>query len=236
MTKRLLLFSNSTNFGEPYLSYTKPYICDFLGKEVGEVLFVPYAGMAFSYDEYAEDVSAVFKELGYGLRSIHKAHDFEKAVDEAQAIIVGGGNTFHLFYMIQKNNLTEIIRKKVNSGTPFIGWSAGSNLACPSLKTTNDMPIIEPMSFDGLSLIPFQINPHYTEARLPNHNGESREDRIREFLAANPHIAVVGLKEGSLLRIEGKTMRLLGANNMKLFRKDKETEEFPPHSQLDFLL
>ncbi len=235
MAKRLLLISNSTNYGEEYLEYTKPHIKGFLGDTVKNVLFVPYAGVTMSYDEYATKVENVFMKLGYGLLSVHQAKDPVAAVEEADTIVIGGGNTFHLVHMMHETGLMDAIRKKVESGTPFIGWSAGSNVACPSLKTTNDMPIVEPASFTTLGLVPFQINPHYTDAIIPNHNGETREDRIREFLVANPETIVVGLKEGTILRIEGEDIKYIGSKTVKVFKKDQPTLEFDKNASLDFL-
>ncbi len=235
MEKRLLLISNSTNYGEEYLNYTKPHIKGFLGNDVKEVLFIPYAGVSMSYDDYASKVENIFMKLGYGLKSLHKAQDPVAAVEEAEAIIVGGGNTFHLVHKMHETGVMAAIRKKAREGTPYIGWSAGSNVACPSLKTTNDMPIIEPTSFSTLDLVSFQINPHYTDAIIPNHNGESREDRIREFLVANPEMIVVGLKEGTMLRIEGEDVKYIGSKTIKVFRKDEPTLEFDKNASLDFL-
>ncbi len=235
MTRRLLLISNSTNYGEGYLDYTKPHIKGFLGETVKEVLFIPYAGVSMTYDEYTSKVTNIFMKLGYGLTSVHKADDPVAAAENAGAIIVGGGNTFHLVHMMHKTGVMDAIRKKVSEGTPYIGWSAGSNVACPSLKTTNDMPIIEPGSFETLNLVSFQINPHYTDAIIPNHNGESREDRIREFLVANPEMIVVGLKEGTMLRIEGDNIKYIGSKTIKVFRKDEPTIEYDKNAALDFL-
>lgn len=235
MQKRLLLISNSTNYGEEYLDYTKPHIRSFLGKSVKEVLFIPYAGVSISYDEYTAKVEAVFNKLGYALRSIHTTDDPPAAIRAAEAIAVGGGNTFHLVHMMQQTGIMEAIRKKVLDGTPYMGWSAGSNVACPSLKTTNDMPIIQPDSFDALGLVSFQINPHYTDAIIPNHNGESREDRIREFLVVEPETIVVGLKEGTILRIEGEDIQYIGSKTVKVFRKGEPTLEFDKNASLDFL-
>jgi dipeptidase E len=234
--KKLLLISNSTNFGEAYLSYTKPHIKDFLGNEPVEALFIPYAGVTVTFDEYTKKVSDVFKELGYSIRSIHNCDNPVKAVEEAKCIVVGGGNTFQLVHMLHLNNLIEPLRKKISGGTPFIGWSAGSNVACPSLKTTNDMPIVQPKSFDVLGVIPFQINPHYTEETLPNHAGETREQRLREFLVVNPDITVVGLPEGTMLRIEGTQVRLHGPKKIKVIKKDLPSEEYDNTANLDFLL
>ncbi len=235
MAKRLLLISNSTNYGEEYLDYTKPHIKDFLGDGVKEVLFVPYAGVSISYDEYTAKVENVFNKLGYDIKSVHRAEDPVKAVEEAEAIAVGGGNTFHLVHMMHETGIMDAIRKKAEAGTPYMGWSAGSNVACPSLKTTNDMPIIQPRSFETLGIVSFQINPHYTDAIIPNHNGETREDRIREFLVANPDMVVVGLKEGTMLRIEGEDIEYIGSKTVKVFKTDAPTLEFDKNASLDFL-
>ncbi len=235
MAKRLLLISNSTNYGEKYLEYTKPNIKKFLGETVKEVLFVPYAGVVMTYDEYTQKVAAVFNELGYDVRSVHQYDDPVEAVNKAEAIVVGGGNTFHLVHKLHETGLMTAIREKAENGTPYIGWSAGSNVACPTLKTTNDMPIVAPESFDAMGLIPFQINPHYTDAIIPNHNGESREDRIREFLVANPDMMVVGLKEGAMLQIEDQDIKYIGSKTVKVFKKDKPTLEFDKNAALDFL-
>ncbi len=236
MAKRLLLISNSTNYGERYLDYTRKYITDFLGKDVRNVAFVPYAAVDISYVEYTNKVNEVFQELGYTIKSTEDIQGPERVIEEADAIVIGGGNTFHLIHYMHERGIMDILRKKVENGTPFIGWSAGSNVACPSIKTTNDMPVIQPVSFEGLSLIPFQINPHYTDGRIPNHNGESREERIKEFLELNPDFTVVGLKEGSIIRIEDDKVKLFGNKTLKVFRKDQPTLEYDPSTSLDFIL
>lgn len=236
MKRRLLLISNSTNYGEPYLDYTRKYISDFLGKDVKNVAFIPYAGITISYIEYTNKVQEVFSRMGYEVKSVEDISGASGVIEQADAIVIGGGNTFHLAHMIHEKGVGEAIKKKVANGTPFIGWSAGSNIACPSIKTTNDMPVIYPSSFDGLSLIPFQINPHYTDGKIPNHNGESREERIREFLEINPEMIVVGLKEGTMLKIEEDSVSLLGNKTLKVFRKDMPTLEFDANSSLDFIL
>ncbi len=235
MHKRLLLISNSTNYGEEYLEYTRRHIKQFLGKNVKEVVFIPYAGVSLSYDEYTSKVESVFMQIGYGLQSVHQSDDPVAAVKEAEAIVVGGGNTFHLVHKMHETGLMDAIRKKAEEGTPYIGWSAGSNVACPSLKTTNDMPIIQPVSFDTLNLVRFQINPHYTDSIIPNHKGESREDRIREFLELNPEMIVVGLKEGTILQVDGEDIKYIGSKTVKVFRKDEPTLEFDKNASLDFL-
>ena len=166
---KLLLISNSTNAGETYLNHPKEQMKDFLGKKPVNALFVPYAGVTFSYDDYEKKVEERFSEMGHHIMSIHRCADPIKAVEEAEAIVVGGGNTWKLVQMLHHHRLMEVIRRKTLAGTPYIGWSAGSNIACPTLRTTNDMPIIHPVSFDTLNLIPFQINPHYLDAHPENH-------------------------------------------------------------------
>jgi len=143
------------------------------------------------------------------------------AMSKNDCVAVGGGNTFALLKAMEDKGLLPILREAVLNGTPYVGWSAGSNLACPGIGTTNDMPIMEPPSFEGLNLIPFQINPHYTEATIPNHGGESRDQRILEFCEANPGIRVAGIPEGSLLRVEDNELTLTGAE-MKIFEKGRE--------------
>jgi dipeptidase E len=233
---RLLLLSNSTCYRRGYLEHARDDIRDFLGDTVKSVLFVPYAGVTISWDAYAEKVRKEYARLGYELVSVHKASDAAEAVREAEAIAVGGGNTFRLVDMMYETGLVEPIRDRVLAGVPFMGWSAGSNVACPSIRTTNDMPIVQPPTFDILDLVPFQINPHYTDAVLPEHQGETRADRIAEFIEVNPDVNVVGLREGSILRVEGNKLTLLGDKNMLLFRKGEETKEYSPGDDIDFLL
>ncbi|MCF8229752.1 MAG: dipeptidase PepE [Bacteroidales bacterium] len=241
---RLLLISNSTNAGEEYLGWPRQYIKDFLSKtDVKKVLFIPYAGVGLSeksleasYDAYEEKVKKVYDSLGYEVYSIHREKDPQKAVEDAEAIAVGGGNTFHLVHMLHKNKLIHIIREKVKAGMHYMGWSAGSNVACPSLKTTNDMPIIEPASFDCFNLIPFQINPHYLDANPDGHAGETRQQRIEEFMVVNREIYVAGLRESSLLLLEDDFLKLLGKKQLRLFKFGTEPTEYQPGSDLSFLL
>ena len=215
---RLLLISNSTNAGEAYLDYPKYNIRDFLGSSSLECLFIPYAGVTINFDDYEARVKERFAEVGHRITSVHHASDPIAAVQSAEAIVVGGGNTFQLIKMIQEFGLIDPVREKVLGGTPFVGWSAGSNVCCPTIRTTNDMPILEPESFNAFNLIPFQINPHYTDLNPPGHGGETREDRIMEYLAANPGDTVLGLREGCMFTVEGKKMKLTGERPVRLFR------------------
>ena len=225
---RLLLISNSTNAGEAYLNYPKEYIRTFLGDKPVKVLFIPYAAVTFSYDEYEAKVANRYNEIGHEIVSIHHFDDPVKAVLEAEAIAVGGGNTWKLIDEIHKNGLIDPVRQKVLSGTPYMGWSAGSNVACPTMMTTNDMPIVEPSSFKAFNLIPFQINPHYLDANPEGHAGETREQRILEFIEANSDTPVLGLRESTLLLVEDEKVKLIGPRNARIFKKGATTREVEP--------
>lgn len=157
-------------------------------------------------------------------------------MQKAQAIVVGGGNSFHLLHSFYQNELVEVTRARVNAGIPYLGWSAGSNLACPTIGTTNDMPIVEPASLRALDLVPFQINPHYTSERLADHKGESRDERIAEFLKVNPARAVIGLREGTALQREASVLSLLGNASAMLFRHGSEPIPLVAGEDLSFLL
>ncbi|MGV8964148.1 MAG: dipeptidase PepE [Candidatus Saccharimonadaceae bacterium] len=233
---RLLLISNSTNPGEPYLDYPKNNIKDFLGEKPLNCLFIPYAAVTFSFDEYEEKVNNRLTEVGHKVTSIHHYDNTLEAVENADAIVVGGGNTWQLVKMIQENKLLDAIRTKVISGTPYIGWSAGSNIACPSLKTTNDMPIVEPLSFETLQLIPFQINPHYIDDNPANHGGETREVRITEFIHANKEMFVVGLREACMLQYENNTLKLIGKRSARIFHYGKDILELTETDDFNFLM
>ena len=233
---KLLLISNSTNVGEAYLDYPKFQIRDFLGEKSVNALFVPYAGVMFSYDAYEKKVEERFSEIGHHVTGIHHFDDPVRAVEEAEAIVIGGGNTWKLVQMLHLNRLMDPIRKKVLDGTPFVGWSAGSNVACPTLRTTNDMPIIQPESFDTLNLVPFQINPHYLDAHPEGHGGETREDRIREFIEINPDVYVVGLREGTMFCLDHHQLNLIGKKSARIFKKDCEPQELDATADFSFLL
>ena len=233
---RLLLLSNSTNPGEPYLGWSSPHIKDFLGSNVKNVLFIPYAGVTFSHDEYQVAVGGAFEKLGYTVTGIHQKTISSSLLSEFDAIAVGGGNTFQLIHQLQSNDLIDKIKEAVEGGMPYIGWSAGSNVACPTIKTTNDMPITEPESFNAINLVPFQLNPHYTEATIPNHGGESRDMRIKEFVTANQDMYVAGLPEGSLLRKEGDRLYFAGKGECKIFHYETETQLFKDGDDLSWLL
>ena len=233
---KLLLISNSTMPGEPYLDYPKHEIKDFLGPKTVNALFIPFAAVSFSFDLYESKVEERFAEIGHHVTSIHHYSDPAKAVLDAEAIIVGGGNTWQLVRMMHDRQIMAAIRLKVQNGTPYIGWSAGSNVACPTLRTTNDMPIIDPHGFDCMGLVPFQINPHYLDANPEGHGGETREQRIEEFLEINPEITVVGLREGTMFKYENNSLQLIGNRNVRIFKKGMTPKELKAGDNFDFLM
>lgn len=217
---RLLLLSNSTMPGEGYLVWARPHLGIFLGREVRRVFFVPFAGVTRPWAEYATVVRGAFGELGYDVASAHDADDPASVLRQCDAVAVGGGNTFRLMARLHETKLVTAIRDAVRAGMPYVGWSAGSNIACPTFRTTNDMPIVETPGLGALDLIPFQINAHYTEARLQDHGGETRVERLREFVFANPGVRVVALPEGTALRVEGSDVTLIGRAEATLYGVD----------------
>jgi dipeptidase E len=166
--------------------------------------------------------------LGYQIQSLHKAADPERSLNSAGAVVVGGGNTFHLLHTLQKLHLMRSLSRSVHQGLPYLGWSAGSNLACPTISTTNDMPIISPKNLKGLNLVPFQINPHFTEKLPAGHGGESRRDRIKEFITLNKDVTVIGLREGTAILVNENTHQLIGSKPAKLFKYGLEIQEIIP--------
>lgn len=231
----LLLLSSSRTSGAGFLEHAESFIRGCLGPAVKSVLFIPYAGVSHDYSQMTEKTAKVLDRFGYRLSSIHTAADPVAAVEEAEAVAVSGGNTFRLLALVQRHGLLAPLRARAQAGMPYIGWSAGSNLACPTIRTTNDMPIVWPDSCDGLGLIPFQINPHYSELLPPEHQGETRDDRLREFMQLNPGIPVLGLREGSALRLVGGKLALLGGLDAKLFQ-DGASRDLCPHESLQFLM
>lgn len=278
---KLLLISNSTDpeiplpindniytdiANEPigrqkYLLWPRPFIEDFCKKyNVKKVLFIPFAGVNLvsesvkkSYDEYENKVKSFYAKFGIKLYSIHKEKKPIEAIIKAEAVAVGGGNTFYLVNELHRLGLMKPLRERALNGMPYMGWSAGSNITCPTLMTTNDMPIIQPQSFDCLNLLPFQINPHYLDANPEGFGGETREVRIKEFITVNRNTTVVGLRERCLLEMENGNLLLKfkdktsrpdskESSNYKLiifkYNKDagKQITEYSATEDLNFLL
>jgi dipeptidase E len=231
--RRLLLISNSTSYGGGYLDHCETEIRDFLSG-IQRLAFVPFA--AHDLDRYATKVRERFEKMGMVVDSIHEADYPMQMVEDAEAVFIGGGNTFRLLTRLYETDLLELIFERVKTGMRYMGASAGSNVACPTIMTTNDMPIMQPESFLCLGLVPFQINPHFLDADAgTRHMGETREERIREYHEVND-LTVVGLREGTLLRIEGTSVTLKGASPARIFVKGEDPREYPPGSSLDFLL
>ena len=231
----LLLISNSTYAGEAYLKYPIQEIAKTL-EGIDEVVFIPYAAVTFSYDEYEAKVQDRLNEIGVKVRSIHHAINKRNFIRHAKAIMIGGGNTFALLKKMQEEDLLDMIFHRVKAGVPYVGWSAGSNVTCPTICTTNDMPIVQPESFRAIGLVSFQINPHYLDANPEGHAGETREQRIKEYLEANRSRYVVGLREGCMLRINDEGIQLIGSRPMRIFKKGQETYEVQPGDNIDFLI
>ena len=231
--KRLLLISNSTLYGSGFLDHAEVEIRNFLGR-IGQVLFVPFA--LYDLDAYVARTRGRFNAMGCQLDSIHDVRDKPQAVRDAAAIFIGGGNTFRLLKTLYDSQILTVIREQVERGMPYVGSSAGSNVAGPTIKTTNDMPIVEPPSFLALNLVSFQINPHYVDPEPDSkHMGESREERIRQFHEEND-TPVVGLREGAMVRVEHGSTILKGSTGARIFRKGQQPVEVKPVTRLDDLI
>lgn len=226
--RKLLLISNSTQHGGTYLEHCADRVKQFFSG-CQNILFVPYA--LKDWDHYASVAQTAFDSFGLPIRSIHTYTDKKQAVEQADGIFISGGNTFRLLNQLYRDDIVQLIRERVTvHGVPYMGTSAGSNVACLTIKTTNDMPIVYPPSFDALQLVPFQINAHYIdpEKHLNGHMGETRDTRLREFHEEND-TTVIGLREGAMLYVNGGEMKLWGINGGKLFVKG----EAPVDLQVD---
>ena len=232
-TKQLLLISNSTLHGGGYLDHAEREIRDFVGGRTN-ALFVPYA--VHNRRAYAAKAEERLREMGLSVTSIHDVSNMPRAVGEAEVIFVGGGNTFRLLKGLHDHDLLDLIRQRVAAGVPYIGSSAGSIVACPTLKTTKDMPVVQPPSFEALGLVSFQISPHYLDPDpASTHMGETQEERIQQFLEENDQ-AVIGLREGSFLRVEEGLVTLKGALTAPIFRRGEKPLEAAPASDVGSLL
>ena len=228
--RRLLLISTSTVHGTAFLEHAFEELRDFLGR-TSRVLFLPYA--LKDHQAYTARVRAVFESIGFRLDSLHEAPSPADALERAEAVFTGGGNTFRLLQTLYHLDLVHILRRRALEGMFYSGASAGSNLACPTIRTTNDMPIVEPPTLDALGLVSFQINPHYVDPDPGStHMGETRETRIREFHEENA-TPVVGLREGAMLRVDGDAVLLKGIAGVRIFRRGQEPIEILPVARLE---
>jgi dipeptidase E len=233
LRKRLLLISSSTIYGHGYLDHVEAEVRDFLGN-ARHLVFLPYA--LCDRQAYAMRVRERFQAMGCTLTSLHEVSNPRRAIEQAEAIFVGGGNTFRLLKSLYDCALLPAIRLAVEAGMPYIGSSAGSIVAGPSLKTTKDMPIVQPPSFDALGLVDFQISPHYLDPDPHSrHMGETQEERILQFLEEND-APVAGLREGCVLRLENGSVTLKGSAGARIFRRGCPPVETTPVAALDEFL
>ncbi|PVW17023.1 dipeptidase PepE [Marixanthomonas spongiae] len=233
--KNLIVASTSTIYSGSYLDYLTEALAE-LFSETDEILFIPYARPGgISHDEYTQKASEAFKKLNKKIVGLHSFQDPVKAIKEATGIFTGGGNTFVLVNALHKNQVMQPLREVIFNGTPYLGTSAGSNICGVSMKTTNDMPIVYPPSFKTLGVIPFNVNPHYLDPD-PNseHMGETRETRIKEFHTQND-IPVVGLREGSWLRVKDSSIVLKGEHSARFFKQGEKPVEVSASSSLSQL-
>jgi dipeptidase E len=229
----LLLLSNSTAPGMRFLEHATEAVRDVLGGRTG-VLFVPFADG--QPDEYVSVMREALGRIDVQVSSLHESTDPGRSIREAEAVFVGGGNSFRLLRALSRLGVLEALRQAVRDGLPYLGASAGSNLACPSIRTTNDMPIVEAGALSALGLIPFQLNPHYLDPDPgSSHQGETRQQRIEEFLRVND-VPVLGLREGAWLRVSGWTAVLSGTSTGRLFRRGAEPVDIPIGADLSYLL
>ncbi len=226
--KNILLASTSALFGGQYLEYIKEEIAAlFTG--VDEIVFIPFARPGgISHDEYTLKAAAFFSTLNIKVTGLHRFEEPAEAIKNAKGFFTGGGNTFLLTKTLHELKLMEVLKEAILAGKPYLGTSAGSNIAGQNIRTTNDMPIVYPPSFDAMGILPFNINPHYLDPDLTlKHNGETRETRILEFLTQN-RLPVIGLREGSWLRVKGETITLDGPLTARVFEPGKEPYEMEP--------
>ena len=233
--KKVIIASTSTVFGGSYLDYLLPTLAVHF-KDVSNLVFIPFARPGgISHEDYTDKVKPVFKQLNIAVKGIHEFENPIEAINNAEAIFTGGGNTFVLVSMLYKFNLLDAIQNAVENGTPYLGTSAGSNICGLTMGTTNDMPIVYPPSFRTLGLVSFNLNPHYLDPiEGSQHMGETRETRINEFHHYNPQL-VLGLREGSWLEVLGKTITLKGNLPARLFQQGKEPIEIETETDLSNL-
>ncbi len=231
---RLLLLSNSTMPGKAFLQWALPTMQGFLAgiKRVG---FIPYAAVTESHDAFHARVAGVLSQWSIDVVPLHRERCPHAVVRSCDAVAVGGGNTFRLLERLRALGLLEEIRQSAAGGMRYVGWSAGANVACPTIMTTNDMPVTDPRGLDALGLVGFQINPHFTDDILPNHGGESRAARLQEFTALNANVYVVGLREGAYVEVSGGKIRFGGTAPLEVFRHGIQRVALQPGDDLSFL-
>jgi dipeptidase E len=234
----LLAFSSSRAGKTGFLETAIPLIENFLGRKQINIAFISFASVDNDYENYTSKVRESMQHLPYVINTV-TPENARSVIEKTDAIMVGGGNTFKLLHDIYELKLLDIIRDKVNSGAAYIGWSAGSNILGPTIGTTNDMPVIEPKSFNALGIFPFQINPHYMNQKPEGFNGETRDQRIEEFIKMNTGISVIGLPEGTALQLKNNKLQFLGSISAVLFSQENNRlnrTEMAGGSDLSYLL
>ncbi|MBC7867746.1 MAG: dipeptidase PepE [Gloeobacteraceae cyanobacterium ES-bin-316] len=237
---RILIFSSSRVGSGDYLQSVVPIVNEFLGDRPLTIAFIPFAAVDNDFAAYALMVRKGFTDVPYNIETVEPGNA-KQVLERAGAIMVGGGNTFKLLHDIYELKLLDVMRDKINTGAAYIGWSAGANIVGPSIGTTNDMPIIEPKSFNALGLLPFQINPHYNNEKPAGHNGETRDQRLQEFIQLNPQVPIVALPEGAALKLDNGILELAGNCAALLFSgkgdsSQIEKKEIQPKEDLSYLL
>lgn len=214
--RNLLLMSSSKAGNSEYLDHGKQWLNEHFGDK--EVVFIPYAGVTMGHEAYSNRVAEALADTGIRIRGIETFTNPKTAIENAEGIAVGGGNTFVLLDLLYRKGLLDPLKRQIKAGVPYAGWSAGSNIAGLSIRTTNDMPIVQPPSFSALAAVNFQLNPHYIDTHPPGFHGETRAQRLAEFMVVNPGITTIGIREGTALKVQGTKMQLLGALNGVAFR------------------
>jgi len=239
-SNKILAISSSRVGNAGYLENAVPLIENFLGSKETKIAFLPFASADGNYEEYTNRVKNAFKELPYSISPV-LPENAEKIIAESDVLMTGGGNTFKLLHDIYELNILDIIRSKIKAGAPYIGWSAGANITGATIGTTNDMPVIQPKSFNALGLFPFQINPHYINTKKKGFNGETRDDRLNEFMMMNPGKSIIGLPEGTALEFCNNHLKFIGNVPGILFFEEKGTGQFirkkiAPETDITYLM
>ena len=239
-SKQILALSSSRVGNEAYLESAAASIKKFLGDAPLQIAFIPFALVSKKYEQYINDVRVSLKDLPYNIK-LADHHNAKNIIEQGDVIMVGGGNTFKLLHDIHEAGILEIIQHKIKTGSPYIGWSAGANITAPTIGTTNDMPVIEPQSFKALNVFPFQINPHYYNQKPEGFNGETRNQRLFEFVNMNPSLKVIGLPEGTALQWQGSVLKFIGSYQGTLISAGKDnaeptTRQIEPGEDISFLL
>lgn len=238
-SKQILALSSSRSGNESYLETAASFIKNFLGDRPLKIAFIPFALVSKNYEDYANNVREGLQQLPYTIL-LADDHNAKNIIEQSDVMMVGGGNTFKLLHDVYQCKILELIKDKINAGFPYIGWSAGSNILAPTIGTTNDMPVIQPESFKGLGAFPFQINPHYYNQKPEGFNGETRNQRLFEFVTMNPSLKVIGLPEGTAIQLQHSQLNFMGNGTAVLFCKDNNTEpvtkEILPGEDVSYLL